>query len=402
LLGVNAPSSGKRRALPPRRWRRITKRGWVVIALMCTLVIAVSSMSSAADTDDHTPGRITNIEKRPRRASVTQKLNVYVHDGAGMLSSVARTARPLIYVPESLSSYVDVIDPSTYRVIDRYRTGERPQHVVPSWDLRTLYATNNLGDSLTPIDPRTGRIAGPNIPVDDPYNLYFTPDGRSAIVVAELRQRLDFRDPHTFALQKSVQLDCAGVDHLDFSADGSYLIASCEFAGRLAKVDVATRRVLGYLDLPGSSPQDVKLEPAGKTFYVADLKLGGVHLIDGTSFRAIGFIPTGPDAHGLYPSRDATRLYVSNRRGASVTVIDFETRSVVATWHLPGTSPDMGGVSADGSVLWLAGRYNAAVYAISTMDGHVIASIHVPHRPHGLCVWPQPGRYSLGHTGIMR
>jgi DNA-binding beta-propeller fold protein YncE len=301
-----------------------------------------------------------------------------------------------------MSAYVDVIDPATYRVIDRYQTGERPQHVVPAWDMRTLYATNNLGNSLTPIDPRTGRIGGPDIPVDDPYNMYFTPDGRSAIVVAERRQRLDFRDPRTFALRHSVKVDCAGIDHLDFSADGSYLIASCEFAGRLVKIDLPSRRVDGYLDLAGSSPQDVKLEPAGKVFYVADLKLGGVHLIDGASFREIGFIPTGPDAHGLYPSRDARRLYVSNRRGASISVIDFATRAVVTTWQLPGTSPDMGGVSADGKVLWLSGRFNAAVYAVSTTDGHLIASIRVPHRPHGLCVWPQPGRFSIGHTGVTR
>jgi DNA-binding beta-propeller fold protein YncE len=319
-----------------------------------------------------------------------------------MLSAVARQARPLVYVPESLSDYVDVIDPSTYRVIDRYRTGPRPQHVVPAWDMHTLYATNNLGNSLTPIDPNTGRIAGPNIPVEDPYNLYFTPDGASAIVVAEYHHRLDFRDPHTLALQRSVQLDCAGVDHLDFSADGTYLIGTCEYAGRLVKIDLATHKVVGYLDLAGSSPQDIKLEPAGHIFYVADLKLGGVHLIDGASFRAVGFVPTGTDAHGLYPSRDSRHLYVSNRRGASVSVIDFATRKVSATWLFPGTSPDMGGVSADGTVLWLSGRYHAAVYAISTIDGHLIATINVPDRPHGLSVWPQPGRYSIGHTGITR
>jgi len=241
---------------------------------------------------------------------------VYAAAGKNMLTGAAREARPLIYVPESLSSYVDVIDPSTYRVIDRYQTGERPQHVVPSWDLRTLYAANNLGNSLTPIDPTTGKISGPNISVRDPYNLYFTPDGTTAIVVAEHLSRLDFRDPHTFALRYSVKVDCAGIDHLDFSADGSYLIASCEYAGRLVKIDLPSRRIVGYLNLPGSSPQDVKLEPAGRVFYVADMNLGGVHLIDGATFRAIGFIPTGADAHGLYPSRDGRRLFVSNRRGA--------------------------------------------------------------------------------------
>ena len=85
-------------------------------------------------------------------------------------------------------------------MIGTYHSGLNPQHVVPGYDLRTLYVTNDLGNSLTPINPRTGRPAGRNIAVDDPYNMYFTPDGRYAIVVAETRQNLDFRDPRTFAL----------------------------------------------------------------------------------------------------------------------------------------------------------------------------------------------------------
>lgn len=318
------------------------------------------------------------------------------------MSRVARRARTLVYVPESSSSYVDVIDPATYKVIDRYFTGGHPQHVVPGWDLRRLYATNNTGNSLTPIDPNTGKIAGPNIPVEDPYNLYFTPSGRSAIVVAERMQRLDFRDPHTFAMQSSLPVDCRGVDHIDFSRDGSYLIATCEFSGRLVKVDVVHRRVIGYLDIPLSSPQDIKLEPAGRIFYVADMKRGGVYEVDGAAMRVVGFIPTGYDAHGLYPSRDGRDLYVSNRRSGSVSVIDFATRQLVTTWRLPGMTPDMGGVSVDGKVLWLGGRMSNAVYAISTKDGHVIAAIPVSNSPHGICLWPQPGRYSIGHTGIMR
>ncbi len=370
--------------------------------LLASTLVLVSASCAASPKASKPTSTAGGSQTTSRPAGTLHAPNVYSATGVGMLSVTARKARSLVYVPESLSDYVDVIDPRTYRVIDRFRTGSRPQHVVPAWDLRTLYATNNLGNSLTPIDPITGKIAGPNIPVDDPYNLYFTPDGRSAVVVAESLDSLDFRDPHSFALQLHLPVNCPGIDHADFSADGSYLIGTCEFAGRLVKVDVATRKVIGYLDLPGSSPQDIKLEPAGRVFYVADMKLGGVHLIDGATFRSIGFIPTGIDAHGLYPSRDDRDLYVSNRRGASVSVIDFATRKVVSTWHFPGTSPDMGGVSADGTVLWLSGRYHAEVYAISTRDGHLIANIRVPNRPHGLAVWPQPGRYSIGHTGIMR
>lgn len=329
--------------------------------------------------------------------------NIYAAAGANMLSPAVANQPYRLYVPESASSDIDVVDPATMKVVDHYTTGLDPQHVVPSWDLKTLYATNTLADTVTPIDPVTGKIAGPAIAVDDPYNMYFTLDGASAIVVAEARQRLDFRDPHTFALQQSVPVNCPGVDHVDFAVDGSYLIATCEFSARLVKVDVKTRTVVGYLDLNGASPQDIKLDPAGRVFYVADKNLAEVHLIDAATFAEIGALPTGADSHGLYPSRDARHLYVTNRGSGTITVIDFATRTVAATWTIPGGgSPDMGGVSPDGRILWVSGRYHKTVYAIDTATGEVVGRVPVGDKPHGLAVWPQPGRYSLGHTGVMR
>jgi YVTN family beta-propeller protein len=334
-------------------------------------------------------------------ASISRS-NVYAADGPGMLRGAARFARPLIYVPNSGSNTVDVIDPRTYRIVEHFDVGGLPQHVVPAYDLETLYVTNDTGNSLTVIDPRTGK-PGRTISVADPYNMYFTPDGRYAIVVAERLGRLDFRDAHSFRLHHSLPVPCRGVDHMDFSADGSYLIASCEFSSQLVKVDVASERVVGTLTLPGGSPQDVKLSPDGKVFYVADKGVGGVWEIRGEPFRRIGFIRTGLGAHGLYPSRDGRLLYVTNRLAGSISVIDFRTRKVIALWKIPGGgSPDMGGVSDDGKVLWVSGRYNDQVYAIDTRTGDLIARIDVGIGPHGLCVWPQPGRYSLGHTGILR
>jgi DNA-binding beta-propeller fold protein YncE len=280
-----------------------------------------------------------------------------------------------------------------------------PQHVTPSYDLRTLYVDNDLGNTLTPINPRTGKLGRP-IPVEDPYNLYFTPDGRYAIVVAERLQRLDFRNPNTMALVHSLYVpECYGVDHMDFSADGRYAFASCEFNGRMIEVDLRSQRVIHTLMINqgNSSPQDVKLSPDGQTLYTADQLNGGLWEINPNTFRVTGFLRTGAGAHGLYPSRDAQVMYVSNRQAGSISVVSFRTRKVIKTWQLPlPASPDMGGVSADGSTLWLSGRYNAVVYAINTRTGRLRATIPVGLGPHGLCVWPQPGRYSLGHTGILR
>jgi YVTN family beta-propeller protein len=329
--------------------------------------------------------------------------NIYRYDR--VLSTATRGALSRIYVPNSRSDTVDVIDPRTYKVVDQFAVGGLPQHVVPAWDLKTLYVTNDTGNSLTPINPRTGK-PGKEIPVTDPYNMYFTPNGRYAIVVAERLHRLDFRDAHTFRLHHSLPMPCVGVDHIDFSADERYLIASCEFSGQLVKVNVARERVVGVLTLPDGStgmPQDVKLSPDGKTFYVADMMAGGLWKLDGRRFRVTGFVRTGAGVHGLYPSRDAKYLYATNRGEGSISVIAFRTGKVVAKWRIPGGgSPDMGGVSANGRVLWLSGRYNGVVYAISTHGGRLLAKIPVGSGPHGLSVWPQPGRYSLGHTGILR
>jgi len=348
---------------------------------------------------------------------VVDPANLYSETGADKLSPAVAGALPRIYVPNLKSNDVYVIDPATFKVVDRFRVGRNPQHVVPSYDLKTLWVTNNAegrtDGSLTPIDPMTGR-PGKAIAVDDPYNMYFSPDGRSAIVVAEALKRLDFRDPQTLALQSSLAVpECAGINHADFSIDGRFAIFTCEFQGSLAKIDMVGRQVQGYLKLSrGGMPQDIRVSPDGKVFFVADMRAGGVFLVDGAAFTETGFIKTGVGTHGLYPSRDGTKLYVANRgsshvsgppRGkGSVSVIDFATRRIVATWPIPGGgSPDMGNVSVDGRMLWLAGRYDNVVYAIDTATGKV-RSIAVGKEPHGLAVWPQPGRYSLGHTGNMR
>jgi DNA-binding beta-propeller fold protein YncE len=281
--------------------------------------------------------------------------------------------------------------------------GKQPQHVTPSYDLKTLWVLNDLDDSETKIDPSTGK-KGETIKVEDPYNMYYTPDGKNAIAVAERKKRLNFLNPQTMKLHHALSLPCRGVDHMDFSADGRYLIASCEFSGSMVKVDVAKQRLIGEVKLPKAGmPQDVKLSPDGKVFYIADMDANGVYEMDGDSFKVLGFIPTGKGAHGLYASRDSKVLYVSNRGEGTISLISFAERRVVEKWTLPeGSTPDMGGVSVDGKVLWLSGRYSHEVYAIDTANGNLLARIPVGKGPHGLCVYPQPGRYSLGHTGVFR
>lgn len=388
------------------------KYGFMIFVVVILLILAINISYEFIRAQKVQPLPLTN------QSSASDSINIYANTKAGMFSPFVANAIPRVYVPNSLDGTVSEIDPTTYQVSSTFKTGKNPQHVVPSYDLQTLWVLNDLGNSLTPIDPNTTK-PGKNVHVDDPYNLYFTPDGQYAIVVAESRKRLDFRDPHTMALRDSVPVHCKGINHMDFTADGRYAIASCEFSGELLKLDVADHKVLGYLTLDVKysgmrpMPQDVRLSPDGKTFYVADMMMNGVFIIDPVAFRQIGFMVTGKGTHGIYPSRDGKFFYVANRgcntlscpRGGagSVTVINPITQKIVTTWPVPrGGSPDMGNVSADGKELWLCGRYDGEVYVFDTTTGKITHRIRVGRGPHGLTVWPQPGQYSLGHTGNMR
>jgi YVTN family beta-propeller protein len=408
-------------------------------ALSLLALAAVAAIVHAADTP--ASGSAHAIATVPGMPPVVDPNNLYSEtSGPEHVNPALKDDLVRVYVPNLRGNSVSVIDPAKMKVVDTLKVGSNPQHVVVGYDLRTLWAANNAertnNGSLTAIDPRTGKT-GQTVVVDDPYNMYFTPDGKSAIVVAEARHRLDFRDPKTMAMQYSIDAPkCGGINHADFSIDGKVAFFTCEFEGSIAKIDLVERKVAAYLVLPMPAtrlkdkfvpaggpttevctsrkgmPQDIRFSPDGKKLYVADMEADGVHVVDAASFKETSFITTGVAAHGLYPSRDGKKLYVSNRGShkihgprkgpGSVAVLDFATDKIVATWPVPGGgSPDMGNVTADGKYLWLSGRYDDVVYRFDTADG-AVQQIPVGQEPHGLTVWPQPGRYSLGHTGNLR
>ena len=331
--------------------------------------------------------------------------DVYAAAGRDQFSDTVRRDPAYLYVPNSFGApQTTVIDQRTHKIVRVLRTGALSQHVTPSWDLRHLYVEASESNQLVEISPHSGRIAG-RFAVPRPYNLYFTPDGRAAIIMSEETQRIIFVDPRTFRTRASVSdPSCQGPNHADFSANGRYFVVTCEFSGSLLKVSTLGHRVIGRRSLgPGSKPQDVRLSPDGRTFYVADMGRDRLVRIPWQRFRPAGFTAMPSMPHGIYPSRDGKVLYVSDRGAGQVSVVSLRSNRIIDTWRVPGGgTPDMGGVSADGRTLWLSGRYDGYVYGWNTRTGRLIARIRVGGNPHGLLVWPQPGRYSLGHTGNMR
>ena len=397
--------------------------GAIALCLACLLVLVASpghpagqasralplpdGGSAAAGAPDPTAVAAETINGKLRslrqmaseEPSIPPSFNVYANTVDGTVDPRVAGIAPRVYVPNSKANTVDVIDPATFQVVDHFRVGSIPHHITPSWDLKKLYVENEGSSLLTVIDPVTAKVTG-QIGVPFPYNLYFTPDGKKAIVVVERLARLDFRDPNTWQLIKSVPIPWRGIDHLDFSADGSYLIASTEWSGILVKIDTRSMQITGSLNV-GGLPIDVRLAPAGDVFYVTNQGRNGVSIVDPLSMRELAFLPTARGAHGLQVSRDTRLLYVSNRDAGSISVIDLQMESVVATWKIGG-SPDMMQLSPDGTQLWASGRYYGTVAVVDTDTGKLLRTIRAGAGAHGLTYFPNAGTISIGHNGVYR
>jgi YVTN family beta-propeller protein len=393
----------------------------VRIFFACIFALTIISPAGVVFAVVWTAPPVTNVAKQPAVQAETgptrmlpapdvqpislpvPDVNVYANTLSGVVPCPLCELPPRVYVPNSTAGTVDVIDPLTFKVIDHYPVGSIPHHIAPAWDMSELYVDNEGSSSLTVLDIHTGKPSGKTISIPFPYNLYFTPDGTKAIDVVERLNRIEFRDPNNgWRLLGSVGMPWPGSDHLDFSADGSYLMISMEYSGVVARVDTINMKLAGFVYV-GGLPIDIKLSPDGRYFFVTNQGRMGVSVIDPSSMKEIQFIPTGRGAHGLQVSRDTKSLYVSNRLEGSFSVIDFATRTVVSKWTIPGGgSPDMLQLSPDGTQLWASGRYHATVYVMSTVSGQLIAKIHVGAQDHGLTYFPNVGLHSLGHNGVYR
>jgi YVTN family beta-propeller protein len=391
-----------------------TATGMTGMTGMSTSTTAQSFSSTHAPSTGRPSSATTGIKTRgpavavlPGMPAVTDAHNVYADAGANMISAAQRKYPAYAYVPHNKSGDVWVIDQKTFQVVNKCHVGIEIQHVVPDYHMTMLYATDDVGNVIRAIDPATGNC-GKTYQVRDPYNMYFTPDGKYAISVAEARRELVWYDPKDWTVKDTTDVsNCAGIDHADFSVDGKTAVFTCEFGGRVVVIDVASHQIIRSVDMPVRNtvmgPQDIKMAPDGSVYYIADSDSNGVWVLNGAATKVLRHIATGLGAHGLYLSRDAKQLYVTNRHEGSVSVLDSYTGAIEAKWTIPGGgSPDMGNVSADGTRLWLSGRYNNVLYVFDTGTGKMIKEIPVGDGPHGLALMPLPGRYSLGHTGITR
>ena len=109
-------------------------------SLLTAVATAVLTLAHPSVAQAPAASGVTTVHGMP---PVLDATNLYSETRTSVMSKAVDGALPRVYVPNRGENTVSVIDPATLKVVDKFKVGINPQHVVPSWDLRTLWVANN-------------------------------------------------------------------------------------------------------------------------------------------------------------------------------------------------------------------------------------------------------------------
>jgi YVTN family beta-propeller protein len=302
----------------------------------------------------------------------------------------AAPAHPII-VLNSLDANLSVIDPVTYKEIQRIPTGKEPHHLYLTPDEKSLVVANSVSDSLTLVDPKTGKIQRTITGIVDPYQLRFSPDMKWFITAAN---RLDHIDIYRwqplptggFDLKLAKRVPAGKTpSHIYTDSKSTTAYVSLQDSNQLIAIDLNTQTPRWTISV-GKMPADVFVSSDDKFLFLALTGDSFVEVYDLTVSPAklVKRIKTAAGAHAFRAQGDQRHLFVSNRVANSISRIDMKTQTVVDTFPAPG-GPDCMDILADGKTLLVTSRWAKKLTVIDLETKQISRQVPVGRSPHG--VW---------------
>ena len=294
--------------------------------------------------------------------------------------------RTPIFVLNSLDASVSVIDPVTWTEKERIPTGKEPHHLYLTPDEKSIIVANALSDTLTFLDPRTAKVQRTVRGIVDPYQLQFSPDMKWFVTAANRLNHVDIYrwDGQDLTLVKRVAT-AKTPSHLFIDSKSTTLYSSMQDSDELVAIDMATQTIK-WRTRTGTMPADVFVAPDDRTLFLGLTGGDGVEVYDvgGATPRLIKKIATGRGAHAFRGAGDGRHLFVSNRVANTISKIDMQTQTVLASYPAPG-GPDCMDLTADGRFILVTSRWARKFTIVDTVTSKVVLQVPVGRSPHG--VW---------------
>lgn len=315
--------------------------------------------------------------------------------GLGISPALAATIpKGLAFVLNSGSASVSVIDVSTRTEVRRVPVLREPHHMALTPDRRSLLVGDTVGNELLFLDPVTATLQR-RMPMPDPYQLVFSPDGAWLTVAGLARNQIDIYAADSLRLVHRLPAR-AMPSHINYAPDSSAVYVSLQQTDSLIAIAVKTGEVVWTAK--------VGLTPAGVLWHGGNLLVGimgedYVAVVDPANGRVTRRVHTDRGAHVMFNAPDGTLLYVSNRVAGSMTVLDARSLELVRSFALSG-GPDDLDFAPDGS-MWISRRWAHSVAVVDPRTGH-FTTIATGRSPHGIWLNTHDTLAPVAHANAQR
>ncbi len=286
------------------------------------------------------------------------------------------TGRGLAFVINSAQASIDLIDVGSRRLVRRVPVLREPHHMALTPDHRFLLVGDTGGNEMLFLDPVTGAVTR-RLPVSDPYQFGFSPDGKWLVVDGLLRNQVDLYDAATMRLAHRVKL-ASMPSHENFSPNSSVVYVSLQGTDSLAAIEVATGRVL-WQSVVGPAPAGV-LWHDGRLL-VGVMGADYVAVVDPANGAVLRRVTTARGAHVLFVPPDQRAIYATNRIDGVVVVLDPATLAELRRFRIPGGPDDMD-FAPDGRI-WVTQRFARSLAVVDPRTGSY-QTVPTGRSPHGI------------------
>ena len=308
-----------------------------------------------------------------------------------LTATPAAAASYQVFVSNERSGDVTIIDGADFKVVGTVPVGKRPRGIHVSPDGKRVYValSGTPIEGPPPLDAQGNPILKKNTKSDDDDD-----DDAKADKSADGIGVIDV------AKRKLTGKISAGSDPEEFvlSKDGTRIYVSNEDIKTASVINIASGKVEQIIPV-GREPEGVGVTPDGKQFYVTCETGGEVFAIDTSTYKVVGHFTVPVRPRSVDFLSNAPIGFIPSESKSQLNVIDTATPKLLKTIDLPaGSRPMRVRVSPDNSKVFVSDGRAGTVSVIDTQTYAVLASIKVGTRPWGIALSPD-GKYLFSANG---
>lgn len=233
---------------------------------------------------------------------------------------------------------IGVLDVAQRRLTGKIFAGSDPEEFSLSKDGSKLYVSNEDVKTASVIDVASGKVQHIIAVGQEPEGVATSPDGKRFYVTCEAGGDIYAIETAGYTIVGHFKVNVRPRS-MDFLPGGALGFIPSETTGELNVIDTVDLKVIKVITLPpGSRPMSVKVSLDGKKIYVSNGRGGTVSVLDSRTYALLDTIKVGIRPWGMALSPDGKFLYTANGPSNDVSVVDLGTNQEIKRIKA-GTSP---------------------------------------------------------------